>query len=256
MKYPKGLEYSEYLIIICWWRKERKGGRGRRREKGRKKQKEGRKEKDREAEGSGKEGRERGKLPSHEKENSKRFGDLIILNTHVTEENTFLGRRSFNHYDSFPQHSSSFHVCSYSRKGMKALLPFVSFFPFPSKSKQTKSWKVCIFANHQLTSPKILYSISGLLPRALHSPHFLHKDLPRDLIRPTSGAASLTEFPGPLGGVGNVTAGSPAKLENDCLWLHMRIRTGVFLWLLAVSVPWKVSVKKKKSIKFLLKSGF
>lgn len=53
------------------------------------------------------------------------------------------------------------------------------------------------------------------------------------MIRPTSGAASLTEFPGPLGGVGNVTWRSAAKLENDCLWLHMQIGTGVFIWLLA-----------------------
>ena len=102
----------------------------------------------------------------------------VLWHCHVTEENTFLNRRGFNHYDSFPQLSSSFHVSSYSRKGMKPI--FRIFFLFPSKSKQIESWKVCIFANQQLTSKKIL-SISGLLPRALHSPHFLHKDLPRGL---------------------------------------------------------------------------
>lgn len=182
MKYPKGLEYCVYLIIICWWKEGRKGGRGRRREKDRKeernKRKEGRKE-DREAEGrwEGRERKRKATQPWKGELEDTRGSDY--LKTHVIEENMFLDRRGFNHYDSFPRHSSSFHVSSYSRKGMKPIFPSVSFFQFHSKSKQTKSWKVCIFANQQLTSKKILYSISGLLPRALHSPHFLHKDLPR-----------------------------------------------------------------------------
>jgi hypothetical protein len=37
------------------------------------------------------------------------------------------------------------------------------------------------------------------------------------LIRPTSGAASLTEFPGPLGGVGNVNFKKHCQVRNTLL---------------------------------------
>lgn len=134
-----------------------------RRKKGRKKQEESRKEGgQRSRRQVGRKGEKEESCPAMKELEDIRGSDY--LKTHVMEENRFLGRRGFNHYDSFPRYSSSFHVSSYSRKGMKPIFPSIIFFSISFQIQANQILKSLHICKSAVNLQKILYSIWDYCP--------------------------------------------------------------------------------------------